>query len=142
MSGSPSQPGIPPGLSQAMAQRFLGAASTPEVFANQVRMAISVTDFTLVFGTSLTDGGRGIGSVGMGVAASLDKVILHVAPGMLKQLLLQIEMAIGAYESVMGDIKVPNSLPTHLATHKIMMANMLRQMMEGDVPSEEDIDQP
>lgn len=119
-----SQPPIPPaGLSTASAQRSLGGGAVPEVFANQMRMGVTVTDFTIVFGIAV-DGGSD-------TAMLADKVSIHVAPGMLKQILLNIESALSAYEEVMGEIRVPNSLVANVAGIKTHLAMMLRQQMDG-----------
>jgi hypothetical protein len=118
-----------------MAQRLFGGAAVPEVFANQVRMAVTLTDFTLVFGTAVPDQG-GV-KVGTGLAMISDKLALHVAPGTLKQMLLHSQMALDAYEAVMGPIKIPDKLPAFLAKHKALLIEMLRKQIEGTMDAEE-----
>jgi hypothetical protein len=66
-----------------------------------------------------------------------DKLALHVAPGTLKQMLLHSQMALDAYEAVMGPIKIPDKLPAFLAKHKALLIEMLRKQIEGTMDAEE-----
>lgn len=123
MSDQPQQPMLPGMVSPAFAQRLFGSAPVPEVFANQMRMGVTITDFTLVFGAAVDIGG--------GTPMAIDKSVVHVAPGMLKQMLQNITMAVEAYEEVMGEIRLPAPLAGHLANLRIQLTTMLRQQMEG-----------
>lgn len=127
MSDLPQQPPpsnmMPPGL----AQRLFGGGPVPEVFANQLRMGVTVTDFTIVFGTAVDMGGT---------AVVADRAIVHVAPGMLKQILQNLIMAVNAYEEVMGEIRVPKPLEGQLANLKTQVISMLRQQMDGPAPEQ------
>ena len=129
MSNVPESPTPQPIMPGALAQRLLGAGGIPEVFANQMRMSVTVTDFTIVFGVAVDNGS--------GPATLADKVAIHVAPGMLKQVLLNIEAAIDAYEEVIGEIKIPKGVGLRLAGTKAQLASVLRQNMEGPGGSSE-----
>lgn len=132
MSGN--SPQMQAALAMALAQR-VNQSPPLDIFANQIRMAVTLTDFTLVFGAAGSEQVLGIGG-GTGAAAVVDKAAVHVAPGMLKQIMLQIEMAIEAYESVMGPIKIPNRLTADVTKHRRALAAMLRQQMEQESPEE------
>lgn len=130
MSGSPrSQPPSSDIHQIIAAPRAFGAAPIPELFANQLRLGVTLTDFTLVFGSTVPQPDASQAGAGFGIMS--DNVALHLAPGMLKQLLLQSEMAVAAYEAVMGPIKVPSKLTAFLENHKEKLIKMLRHQMEG-----------
>jgi hypothetical protein len=74
--------------------------TTPETFANQMRMGVTVTDFTLIFGVGA--------DAGTGPPMLIDKAIIHVAPGMLKQIAQNLAMAVAAYEEVLGKLESQN----------------------------------
>ena len=134
MSGIPRSPTPSSGATQMIAApRLFGGTPIPELFANQLRLGVTITDFTLIFGSTLPQQGAASSGEVFGVVS--DKVALHLAPGMLKQLLLQIEMAVAAYETVMGSIKIPDKLPASLARHKAQLIEMLGQQMEGTLES-------
>ena len=128
MSDSPQQSPLPIGMPPALAQRLFAPGNIPETFANQMRMGVTVTDFTLVFGTAI-DAGPNMAPV------ALDRSIIHVAPGMLKQIFQNIAMAVEAYEEVMGEIKLPHQLAANLANVKAHLVVMLRQQMDAPAPS-------
>ncbi len=123
MSDMPQPPTPAFGAPSALAQRLFAAGTTPDIFANQLRMGVTVADFTIVFGVA-ADGGAGPPIV-------LDKAIVHVAPVMLKQMLLNIAMAVEAYEEVMGEIKAPKPMVAQVALLKERLITILRQQMDG-----------
>ena len=84
-------------------------------------MGVALTDFTLVFGVN-ANGGSGTSIV-------IDKAIIHVAPGMLKQMLRHLSMAVSAYEEVMGEIKLPARLDQNLAKIKMRIVTTLSEQM-------------
>jgi hypothetical protein len=110
---------FPPQLTPA----FMAGPLAPEVFANQMRMGVTVTDFTLVFAAT--------GAAGVPV----DKVSVYLAPGMLKQLLLQVAMAVEVYEETVAPISVPRRMDEFIQRIRAELTTGLRSQMDGpDVP--------
>lgn len=118
MSGVSQFPVVPPGA-------FLNPG-LPEVFANQLRIGATFSDFTLVFGT--TDSA---GIPGQAATTVRDRIAVHVAPGMLKQLLLHIQMVVDAYETAIGSIPIPAGSAEALEAHRKALIANLRQHMTG-----------
>ena len=119
--GSPFQFLVPPAPSPAV----------PEVFSNQLRMNVTFTDFTIVFGaadTAVTQNGPSLPTI-------RDKVAVHLVPGMLKQLYLTVQWAVEAYETAVGPILLPSNLEDQMATQKQGLIANLRDIMSGVTPS-------
>src|SRR5487761_1081463 len=76
-----------------------GGPPIMDVFSNQLRMGVTLSDFTLIFG--VTESGP------TGVGINREKVAIHLAPVMLKQLLFNIELAVNAYEEAVAPIPIP-----------------------------------
>lgn len=94
-----------------------------DVYANQLRIGTTVSDFTLVFGAS---------DEGFTVS---DQVSVRLAPGTLKMLFLNVKMALEAYEQAIGEIPVPSKLEQQISKNKITLADGLKRHMNGELGS-------
>ena len=120
MSGTLPFPLVSPGMG--------GNIIPPDIFANQLRMAVSFTDVTLVFGVSDTSGPSG---EGVSNPVVRDRVAVHMAPGMLKQLLMHVQMAVDAYESALGVIPVPAISAEAVESNRRGLTSSLREQLTG-----------
>jgi len=109
-------------------QRLMAGNQVPDIFANQLRMSATLTDFAITFGTA--EGGH------PGPTFVADKAIIHVAPGMLKQILFHIQIAVDAYEEAIGEIPIPKNLQKFLEKTKKALASQLKHQMEGPFSEE------
>ena len=103
------------------------ASNAPAVFSNNLRLGVTLTDFTIVFcATEDTPAGPLI----------QDKVSVHLAPGMLKQLLANIQMAVSAYEEAIGIIPMPARLDEYLALMHLRLVGNLKDRAAGPSDAE------
>lgn len=122
MTGTADQPKT----EQAPSTRQMVLASPlPDVFANQFRIAVTMTDFNIVFATSLVSA--------TGHPLIVEKIAVNLAPGMIKQLLLQLKHAVAAYEEAIGEIKIPRHLEENLRNMQVNLKNQLAAQMESTV---------
>lgn len=126
MSGTPPRPPVPP--TQMIMPGFVGGPSTPDVFSNQLRMGVTLTDFTIIFGANEE---TPMGNV------TRDRVAVHLAPGTLKQLLSHLEMAVSAYEEALGPIPAPKRLSEYMAALRANVVRSLQDRING--PSDAEI---
>ncbi|MBV0888152.1 hypothetical protein KTQ54_06320 [Komagataeibacter oboediens] len=70
-----------------------------DVYANQIRMGVTLSDFSLVFGAIADRGKQG--------SHNVDKCIVRLAPITFKQLYIQMSATLEAYEQSVG--KIPTS---------------------------------
>ena len=101
------------------------AQEVPDIFANQMRMGVTLTDFTLIFSVIAESGPTG--------AVNKDRAIIHLAPGMLKQLLLNTQMAVKAYEDAIAEIPIPKQIQQQLDQIGASLRDSLRAQMDGPV---------
>lgn len=126
MSGTPPRP---PGMpAQMLMPGLMTGSGTQDVFSNQVRIGVTLSDFTVIFGATE--------ETPLGPAVR-DRVAVHLAPGALKQLLAQLEMAVSAYEEALGHIPVPLRLDQYMTALRVNMVRNLRERISG--PSDAEI---
>lgn len=77
-------------------------AEVYDSYANQIRMGVTLSDFTLIFGVIVDRGKAG--------SVNCDKCIVRLAPTTFKQLHLQMSAALAAYEQSIGEIPTPKNL--------------------------------
>jgi hypothetical protein len=109
-------PGPPPG-SAVPPWPFQGMTS--EIYANQLRLGATISDFAVVFGLQGPAGGV------------RDRMIVHLAPTTLKQLALNVQMAVEAYEEAVGPISMPAGVKDQVAQFKRDLITGLREQMGG-----------
>ena len=122
MSGATNQPKTE---QESTAPQMVLAPPPPDVFANQFRMGVTMTDFNIVFATTLVNAA--------GHPLIMEKIAVNLAPGMIKQLLLQLKYAVAAYEEAIGEIKVPRHLEENLRKMQVDLKNQLATQMESAV---------
>ena len=126
MSGVNPRAAMTPGA--MLVPNIFPNAGVPDFFSNQLRLGVTLTDFTIVFGVSEeTPAGPNI----------RDRVAIHLAPAMLKQLLAHLEMAISAYEGAVGTIPVPARLNEYTEILRKTLMENLRERLAG--PSDAEI---
>jgi hypothetical protein len=119
-------PGIPPQLLASLAAS--ASANVVDLFANQFRVGVTLTDFTLVFGVGVESQ--------IGGQAVVDKASIHVAPGMLKQILASLQMAMSAYEEVLGEIPIPKRHGHFMDGIRKALVEGLQKSMAGPIDAE------
>lgn len=77
-----------------------------DTYANQLRINVSLSDVTLVFGVNQDLGHQNF--------AVRDKVAVHLAPTTAKILLAELQAVVEAYEKVVAPIPVPADLEAHV----------------------------
>lgn len=121
MSGSPPPiPLLPP---FALGRR----PNVTDVYANQLRMGVTLSDFTLIF--SVTE------DYGQGVAEVVDKAAVRLAPMTFKALLLNMKGALDAYEKSVGNIIISPVAVTEATKNGAMLTEALRTLMTPQEPS-------
>ena len=99
-------------------------STSPSVYANQLRVGVTVSDVTLTFGT-MED--RGIGQV-----IHEDKVSVHLSPITAKILLENLTMIIDVYERVVGKIPTPQKVS---AVNNAQIENLSKNLTDQMGPS-------
>ncbi|MDA8051133.1 MAG: DUF3467 domain-containing protein [Rhodospirillales bacterium] len=126
MSGADPRAAMMPG--PMLVPNIFPNAGVPGMFSNQLRLGVTLTDFTIVFGVGEdTPAGPNI----------RDRVAIHLAPAMLKQLLAHLEMAISAYEEAIGTIPIPARLNEYTEILRKTLIENLRGRLAG--PSDAEI---
>lgn len=125
MSGALPRPVLMPG--QFLGPGIAPGISTPDIFANQLRLGVTLTDFTLVFGVS-EESPAG--------AVTRDRAIIRLAPGMVKQLVAHLEMIVSAYEEAIAPIPVQARLNDHLVMIRQTLLSTLRERLAGPTDAE------
>lgn len=128
MSGSSQRPPTPP-FNPALLASLLQGANVPEVFANQMRTAVTLTDFSLAFGVAESPGPALS-------AVTRDRVVVHLAPAMVKQLFLHLKMAVEAYEEAVAIIPIPSRIEVYLDAVKTDLVSKLKDKLSGPTDAE------
>ena len=113
----------PPAQQQHPIFNVVGGPPIMDVFSNQLRMGVTLSDFTLIFGVTES------GPTGIGI--NREKVAIHLAPVMLKQLLLNIEVAVTAYEEAVAPISIQANAREKLTEIKKALVSQLQAAMAG-----------
>ena len=94
-------------------------------YVNQIRLGATISDFTIICGISEDNG--------QGQTVVKDKVVVRLAPGTAKLLLLNLQMAISAHEEVIGPINMPHKLAENLEMNKEKIILLYKEQMDGDL---------
>jgi hypothetical protein len=95
--------------------------SFQDVYASQMRMSITVSDITIIFGV-MNDRGQNI-------YVPEDRVAVRLAPVTAKVLLHNLKMALSAYESVLGTIPIPPHTIRQSETNSEYLTKVLEEQM-------------
>lgn len=98
-----------------------------DVYANQLRMGVTLSDFTIIFGVAEDDG--------QGIAQMVDKATIRLAPMTFKALLLNMQGALDAYEKSVGNIIISRVAVTEATKNGAMLTEALRTLMTPQEPS-------
>jgi hypothetical protein len=98
-------------------------SSLQSVYANQLRVSVTVSDITIIFG-ALED--RGANQL-----INEDKASVHLSPITAKLLLQNLSMIIHAYEQVIGNIPVP---PKIIAIAESQTENLIKNLTDQMSP--------
>ena len=95
--------------------------SFQDVYASQLRMSITVSDITIIFGV-MSDRGQNI-------YVPEDRVAVRLAPVTAKVLLQNLTMAVSAYESVLGTIPIPSDTIRQSKANSENLTRVLEEQM-------------
>lgn len=95
--------------------------SYQDIYANQVRLNISMSDINIIFGV-LNDRGPGI-------VVLEDRASVRMAPTTAKILTQHLEALIRTFESVIGEIPMPDSTVTQIESQMQNLAENLATQM-------------
>ena len=93
----------------------------PKFYANQARVGLTLSDFTLIFGVS--------DDLGIGAVAAKDLVGVHLAPGTFKALLMHLNMMLEVYEEKIGTINISPGVSREVESQRSRMAEALEMQM-------------
>jgi hypothetical protein len=91
------------------------------IYANQLRMSVTVSDITITFGASED---RGVGNL-----INEDKTSVHLSPVTAKILLINLEKIINVYQNVVGNIPIPQKVVTQIDSQIENLSKMLAEQM-------------
>ena len=113
MNKTPPSPPVTP--------RFERDPAFLDTYANQLRMSVTTADFALIFGVN--------DDLAPGNVVVRDKVAVHLPPGVAKALLVQLQMAVEAYEEAIAPIPVPAAMASQIEMAKQQILAALTQQM-------------
>lgn len=94
-----------------------------DVYSNQVRLGVTISDITIVFGLMEDAGPNQI--------VNKDKVAVHLAPTSAKSLMMHLKAAVEAYEKGAGEIPIPYSVLGSVASIIQLVPAMLRDQISA-----------
>ena len=92
-----------------------------EIYANNVRMGATLSDFVIVLGA--------IRDRGANAPVVQDLVAARLSPMTTKVLLMNLQAAMLAYEEVLGEIRLPNSVTQDMETVRTTLVNAFAAQM-------------
>jgi len=92
-----------------------------DIYANQVRLSVTVSDISIMFST--------IQDRGPGVITPEDRASIRLSPMTAKAFLKNLEMVVAAYEAVLGEIPVPPKASKMIDEYYDGLTNMLAEQM-------------
>ncbi len=116
-------------MSDSVLLPLLQALSKPkeagplEIYANNVRMGATLSDFVVVLGA--------IRDRGNNPAVVKDLVAARMAPRTTKILLMNLQAALSAYEDVFGEIRMPTSFKQDTVTVHATLVNAFTAQMSA-----------
>lgn len=116
------RPQLPRFVAAAMPQRD---PLYPEVYANQLRMGITLSDFTLVFSTSNER-----------TNAIEDKATVRLAPLTAKLLLQNLQMVLSVYEEKFGAINIPPKMMAQMEEQRKGLRDHLSEQLAPPTASQ------
>ena len=90
-----------------------------DVYANQFRVGMTPSDFTLIFGAT-EDYGPSVGIK--------DRVAIRVAPSTLKLMVLTLQNTLTVYEELIGAIPITQESQELIAANRAQLAQSMRAM--------------
>lgn len=103
-----------------------GRPGMVDIYANQLRMAATMSDLTLIFGVTEDHGGN---------IYNADKASIRLAPATFKVLYLNLKMAIESYEASFGEIKISPKVDDEVRKNGEMLKAGLADLMRPDSPA-------
>ena len=93
-----------------------------DIYANQIRLGVSLSDLTIIFGA--TD------DLGPNQLVSKDKAAIRLSVTNAKILMLNLQTMVEAYENGIGKIRLPRGSIEAMGAISMQIRNMLHEQVE------------